>query len=525
MRITREIDGAPAGPIMYDLCMPKTLCALTLVVSSAVGAANADGARKPKLLFIGIDGLPPDAMEVAETHALTMLRTQGAYGADAQCEDLTFSGPNWSTILHGVHRDRHNVTTNDYRNARLDQYPDLFARLEAFDPDLNTARLVTWDAIQKFQPTGADVAIYHDYESDGDNLVTQAAVDLLRGSHAEQPKNRAGSRDIDAIFLYLGDVDVAGHAHGFDPSRRLYLDAITRADRQVERVIEAMKARPSYGIESWLVIVTSDHGGSIDGQHAGGSYEKRTIPFIVWASDGSVTPQRIFPGPKNVDGVRTALTHMGVDAEAMRDLDGHAVGLVPMNRPRPALGENLIYNGDAEDDRGFDSSELDQAASGWIDPGPGGFTVIRYGASDGFPEEGSPGPEPRGNNFFCAGASEQSSMSQMIELDALVSEIETGMIHYTFSGWLGGFGPQADSLEATAIFMDKSGRRVGAASIGPVSAEEREGRTSLVPRTARGLVPPTTVRIEVQLSGARAEGVSNDGYADDLSLVLSHDEP
>ncbi len=505
--------------------MRKNLCTLALAVSSVAGIANADGARTPKLLFIGIDGLRPDAMEVAETNALAMLRTQGAYASDAQCEDLTFSGPNWSTILHGVHRDRHNVTTNDYRGSRLDQYPDLFSRLEAFNPELNTARLVTWDAIQKFQPTGADVAIYHDYAENGDELVTEAAVELLKGAHAEQPKNHAGSRDIDALFLYLGDVDVAGHAHGFDPSKRLYLDAITRADRQVGRVIDAMKSRRTYGSESWLVIVTSDHGGSIDGQHAGGTFEKRTIPFIVWASDGSVTPHRIFPNPKNVDGVRTALTHMGVGAEAMQDLDGHAVGLVPTNRPRPTLGENLIYNGDAEDDRGFESSELDQAASGWIDPGPSGFTVIRYGAAEGFPDNASEAPEARGSCFFCAGASEQSSMSQIIELDALVADIEEGMIHYTLSGWLGGFGSQADSIDASVMFLDKGGREVGRASIGPVSAAEREGKTTLLQRTSRGIVPRTTVRLEVRLSGTRAEGVSSDGYADDLSLILSHDEP
>ncbi len=486
---------------------------------SATWARDAAPEREPKLLYIGIDGMRPDAMEVAETTALTRLRTGGAYAADAQCEDLTFSGPNWSTILHGVHRDRHNVTTNEYRGARIEQYPDLFARLEAFNPELNTARLVTWDAIQKFQPTGADLAIYHDYESNGDELVTEAAVELLRGKHAEQPRNNAGSHDIDAIFLYLGDVDVAGHAHGFDPSRRLYLDAITRADRQVGRVLDAMMARETYAEESWLVIVTTDHGGSIDGQHAGGTFEKRTIPFMVWASDGSITPHRIFPNPKNVDGVKTALAHMGVAAEDMADLDGNVVGLTPAARAPASLGVNLIYNSDGEDDRGFASPELDQAISGWIDPGPSGFTVIPYG-TEGFPSAAESERVSGGANFFASGARDESSASQIIDLEPLAPEIATGRVMYRLDGWLGGFEKQADSVEVLAIFVRADGTEVSRTSIGPVGPEEREG-TGLVRLSARGTVVKDAARVEVRLVGRRTEGVSSDGYADNLSLILT----
>src|SRR5688572_2582754 len=182
-----------------------------------------------KCLVIGIDGLRADALEAADAPRMHFLLAHGCYARDAQAEDLTFSGPNWSSILHGVHRDLHNVTTNDYSNNHLDQFPDFLAYLEQHNPDLVTARLTTWDAIFIHQPTGADLDIFRNYTADGDNLITDDAALLLTGNHPIH------SQDPDVLFVYLSDVDVAGHTFGFHPSRPGYLAAIHTADEQVGR--------------------------------------------------------------------------------------------------------------------------------------------------------------------------------------------------------------------------------------------------------------------------------------------------
>src|SRR5262245_45431169 len=106
---------------------PRTLIALA-GIAACCAAAVATPVKK--VLVIGVDGLRPDAMEAAYCPNFDQLIAEGAYSRRAQCEDLTFSGPNWSTILHGVHRDRHHVTTNDYSGNTLSQWPDFFARLE-----------------------------------------------------------------------------------------------------------------------------------------------------------------------------------------------------------------------------------------------------------------------------------------------------------------------------------------------------------------------------------------------------------
>ena len=67
-------------------------------------------AQEKKVLIIGIDGLMPEAVGLPEMPNVNSLYQDGdgflTYG---YTEDLTFSGPSWSSILHGVHRDRHGV--------------------------------------------------------------------------------------------------------------------------------------------------------------------------------------------------------------------------------------------------------------------------------------------------------------------------------------------------------------------------------------------------------------------------------
>src|SRR5207249_4211131 len=58
-------------------------------------------------------------------------------------------------------------------------------------------------------------------------------------------------------------------------------------------------------------------------------------------------------------------------------------------------------------------------------------------------------------------------------------------------------------------------------SIGPVTASQRNGRSTLLPRAAKGNVPRGTRSIVVTITATRESGVYNDGYADNISLMLA----
>ena len=492
----------------------KPFLPVSACVASAAIAAMCTAQGDPKLLYIGIDGLRPDALLAADTPAIDSLIERGMLSTDARCEDLTFSGPNWSTILHGVHRDKHTVTTNDYRGTSLEHYPDLFEWLERHNPEWNTVRITTWDAIYKFQPTGADIDIFHEYSEGGDAKAAADAAMLLAGEHPDHPDT-----DIDAMFLYIADVDNAGHAHGFHPEQYDYLHAITVADRQVGQVLEAMRNRSEILDENWLVILTTDHGGSMDKGHSGNTPEKRTIPFLVSGRD--VLRMPAFPTPRNVDGVTTALYHMGVPITPEMGLDGRVIGLEFPDSVEVELGSNLVFNGGAELDRGMPDQQIHQSIAGWINPGPYGVTVVEYGSPNGYPSEGDPGPRERGANFFCGGANGVTVASQRIDLVRLSQAIDSTEAVFTLSAYLGGYADQDDGAAVRVRWFDDDDHLLGVSMLAPVTAAERADKTGLIRRETTGTPPSMARWAEVEIECVRASGSGNDGYVDDVSLVVT----
>lgn len=480
----------------------KTTAALfaTLAVCSAASAQ--------RVLVIGVDGLKPDCIPLAETPALDRLIAEGSYNDDAQAEDLTFSGPNWASILHGVHRDKHGVVNNEYRPQNLRQYPDFLTYIERADPTMVTAKVVAWDPIGKFQPTEAD---FNEIPEGDDAAVTDVVVEMLSGQYPGMPGGP------DTLFVHLDEVDGAGHTYGFDTSQPMYLAGITKGDALIGRITKAMRDRPNYDDENWLVIVVSDHGGSIDKGHSGNTPEKRTMPFIV-SGKAAVQGGRHFPQPRTCDVPATALTHMGIEIDPAWDIDSRPIGLAKTARPEARLGENLIYNGDAEANRGFGSRGIDGYLLGWDDPGPSQWTVLTYDAVPGLADI----PPSRGNNLFAGGMGSELEMIQRIDLGPISDAIADGATA-TLSAWLGGVGDERDPAMCWAQFLHADGGALLVIELPPVGVEQRNGETKLIYRTKSARIPAEAAYVDVRLVSFRRTGAECDALADNLSLVVTKD--
>jgi hypothetical protein len=91
---------------------------------------------------------------------------------------------------------------------------------------------------------------------------------------------------------------------------------------------------------------------------------------------------------------------------------------------------------------------------------------------------------------------------------------------YTMSGYFGGFASQGDFADLAIRFLSATGNQLGTAHIGDVTPQDRHEVTGLLLRSASGLVPVGTRSIDVVLTMTRASGSYNDGYADNVSLML-----
>lgn len=483
----------------------RQLCAALVFL-----VATAAVAREKKVLTIGLDGVRPDALDVASTPNVDSLLNgaffgtagpSGIFAMNAQSEHLTFSGPGWGAYMTGLHVDRHGADTNEFENV-VPGTTDWFTPLEAFDSTLNTHRVLTWQIASDSFPSGADTAENFEYTQNGDQLMTNRVAQWM-----QDPAT-------DATMMFYSNADVAGHTCGFSPTAACYISAIQTIDGQIGQVMSAIHARPTFSNEDWLVVITSDHGGLGTG-HSGGLPEQRTIPFIVAGPLATtVLPQA---NPRQVDVAATVLTYFG--APIPSNYDGHAIGLAPAGTAPATFGNNLVFNGDAEYGRGFSSNGTQQYAAGWDDPGPGGVTLVNYLAGNGFPSPQDPGPTNRGNNFFSGGTNAISTMTQRIDVSNLASSVDMGNVNFTLSAWLGGYGSQTDSATVIAHFLNGSNGEIGSAQLTAVTAADRGNVTKLLLRQLLGNVPTLTRTISLELTATRGVG-ENDGYADNISLVL-----
>lgn len=293
-----------------------------LLVAGVVWLAACTQPPERKVLVVGIDGVRPDVLAEVETPNLDALALEGVFSPEARTSEPTVSGPAWSSTLTGVWPEKHGVLGNSreaFGRNDYAAYPDFLTRAEQYDPELTTLAVLDWPPLgaQGFGgPLVSDAVekVLLDGEALGypaaDSLSVEAAAERFAG-------------DIDAAFVYLGNPDVAAHEHGGLSEE--YRAAIATADRQVGLLLEAIRSRPTFADENWLVLVCTDHGHVDAGGHGGQSPEERTVFYL--AGGPAAVPGTPDEPPAVVDVAVTALTHLGISIDPTWGLDGRAVGL------------------------------------------------------------------------------------------------------------------------------------------------------------------------------------------------------
>lgn len=268
-----------------------------------------------RVLLIGIDGCRSDALQAANTPNLDKLIANSRYSwtLDRGMTN-TGSGSGWSTMLTGVWPVKHGVKDDLYVGKNYGEYPHFLCRVKESNDCFKTASIVHYAAINDEIAASCNADVLRDY--DEDKKVKEAVSNYLNDC------------DMDVIFTHFDDVDHAGHSRGFHPSIPQYIDAIERVDTYLEPILNAVYEREANNNEDWLIIVSTDHGGTIEGTHENQNNNLDvTRVFGVFRTKNTANPSELTYSPELVDVVPTIFNHLDIPINSTWNLDGVGVAL------------------------------------------------------------------------------------------------------------------------------------------------------------------------------------------------------
>jgi len=250
--------------------------------------------NKTRVIFLGIDGLLPTAIEKTSTPNIDILIRDGVSTMNARSVRPTVSGPNWASMILGAGPTQHGVDNNGWKlsNARITPmvkdnkgyFPSVFQMLKKKNPDLRLSCIVDWMPILNYfnnQPLDT-IINSKGITSLVDNIITEFI-----------------DKEADFIFTQVDDMDNAGHAMVYDSDK--YCEILEHVDVEIGRLINALKKKSLY--ENTFIVLMSDHGG-IYYNHGGNTMKEFNVPFI-------------FRGPKVKENVVLTESVMTMDIAAI----------------------------------------------------------------------------------------------------------------------------------------------------------------------------------------------------------------
>ena len=261
------------------------------IVSDHFFSPLADGKTVKKAIVIGYDGCRADVLSqideehpsaiktLAEDSGSVLLSYCGGVNYPRINVQATSTAPGWCSMLTGVWATEHGVDEN--YSPKSEEYPTLLLSLVESGAAASSAFYVSWGG--HFTENGATYINEKNYaESKGLPVTFRQAGDD-NGTFANVMSDVASPDCSDFIFSIFEYCDHYGHSNGFCIRNGFYTEGFFAAEKTGSDIIEAIKARPTYDTEDWLIIITSDHGG-YNVEHGGTTMQER-YTFIAANKD------------------------------------------------------------------------------------------------------------------------------------------------------------------------------------------------------------------------------------------------
>ncbi len=201
----------------------------------------------PRVLYIIADGARGRSVQDAELPNISTLLPNAIYSwASLSDEDTSpQNGTNWADLVTGVQKNKHGIVGDDFANAKLDNFPLLFERVKTASPDSDVRAYTSSAAFHEHLTVGADTR---------ERLADDAAVQAAAAS-------ALATEGITLVTAHFTSPATVGNQYGYDLSVPEYRTALTQFDERVGALLAALRNRPNFTSENWLVVVTSSKGG------------------------------------------------------------------------------------------------------------------------------------------------------------------------------------------------------------------------------------------------------------------------
>lgn len=227
-----------------------------------------------KTLLIIVDGALGSEVRAITPPTLSTIADFSIYSYDAlaDADNNNLTNPiGWSTLLTGVGSAKHQVTGDDFTGNNLANYPSLFTHLKNEKPNWRTSAFAS--SPELITNLAADATEKIAYAGD-DAAVREAVIKEL------------ATKDPALVLAQFHDVDKAGTAGSYSATDAGYKAAILKTDEYIGEILTALRARPDFEDENWMVVISSDKGNNVANDPAAAvnafSDSRRNTFFFVY---------------------------------------------------------------------------------------------------------------------------------------------------------------------------------------------------------------------------------------------------
>lgn len=258
------------------------------LVTDFMEAPLSKGKVEKKVLVLGLDGIRKDALQnlfYEERSAIMEVAKEGGayltYAGGNTPFQQTSTAPGWASILTGGWAEY----TGVYDNEDIKKDTANTFLIEQAQQGYTGAYIVSW-------APHIDVTYAQDNQKAHNSALP---LDFIQTNSDDETLaatlQQVQELNTDIIFSIFEYGDHAGHESGYGNHNEDYVQAVKDADYAGVQIIDEIKQRENYDQEDWLIILTTDHGGT--GLSHGGQSEAERETWLVSNKPITITNELI----------------------------------------------------------------------------------------------------------------------------------------------------------------------------------------------------------------------------------------